>query len=89
MENSQSYVDIFVSFMTWWIYLVGSASMILKGLEQIARITKTKDDDIALAKARKVVDFLSKLTHSLAMSPISASKTIHPEAKPLVKDPNR
>ena len=67
--NPQELASSLFTLFNYWVTLVGSISIILKGLEKLAGLTKSKKDDIRIAKLRKAVDIILATLHELALSP--------------------
>jgi len=74
MIDPNELASIGVDFLAWWTMTIGAFSILLKILEKLAKLTKSKRDDIKVAKLRKVFDFLESFSHGMALSPNKEDK---------------
>lgn len=67
MENEiMNYIALVI---TWVTALVGAASLIVAGLEKIAKLTPTDKDDAAISTAKRWLAWIIAILDRLALNP--------------------
>jgi len=62
-------INYITMFVTWATALVGAASLIVAGLEKIAKLTPTHKDDEAISTAKRWLAWVIAILDRLALNP--------------------
>lgn len=67
--DPQQIIEIILNFIQIILTVFGAASVIVAGLKELAKLTPTEKDDLALGKAEKVINKVLLFLDKLALNP--------------------